>query len=187
VTWDAVHDSRRAFLCCMRAQCAPGSAVGPLPLPGLMTDPRLDAAAAVLLTLLDSTTPVAACGTEARDVVAVVSAVTGSPVTDVPDAEFVLVVGDPADAISRAPRGDRDRPEAGATVVAVVDGAQEALTLAGPGIPSRRSSMLGLSVEARRERDRANAGLPCGVDLLLVGDDGVLALPRTVEIVEGVD
>jgi alpha-D-ribose 1-methylphosphonate 5-triphosphate synthase subunit PhnH len=149
-----------------------------------MTDPRLDAAAAVLLTLLDSTTPIAAGGDEARDVVAAVCAVTGSPVTGVPDAEFVLVVGDPADAIRQAPRGDRDRPEAGATIV-VVDDTQESLTLAGPGIPSHRSSTLALSVEARRERENANAALPCGVDLLLVGDDGVLALPRTVRIVEG--
>ena len=184
MTWDAVHDSRRAFLCCMRAQCAPGTAVGPLPLPGLMTDPRLDAAAAVLLTLLDSTTPVAASGAAARDVVAAVCTVTGSPVVGVPDAEFVLVVGDPADAIRRAPRGDRDRPEAGATVV-VVDDTQETLTLVGPGIPSHRLSTPALSVEARRERESANAALPCGVDLLLVGDDGVLALPRTVRIVEG--
>jgi alpha-D-ribose 1-methylphosphonate 5-triphosphate synthase subunit PhnH len=185
VTWDAVHDSRRAFLCCMRAQCAPGVAVGPLPLPGLMTDPRLDAAAAVLLTLLDSTTPVAACGAEARDIVAAVGAVTGSPVTGVPDAEFVLVVGDPADAIRRAPRGDRDRPETGATVVVVVDDDRETLTLVGPGIPSHRLSTLALSVAARRERESANAAMPCGVDLLLVGDDDVLALPRTVRIVEG--
>ncbi|MEN3264142.1 phosphonate C-P lyase system protein PhnH [Pseudonocardia sp.] len=184
MSWNAVHDSRRAFLCCMRAQCAPGTAVGPLPLPGLMTDPRLDAAAAVLLTLLDSTTPVAPCGAEAREVVAAVRAVTGSPVTGVADAEFVLVVGDAADAIRQAPRGDRDRPEAGATVV-VVDDTQETLTLAGPGIPTHRLSTLALSVEARRERESANAAMPCGVDLLLVNDGGVLALPRTIRIVEG--
>ena len=184
MSWDAVHDSRAAFLCCMRAQCAPGTAVGPLPRPGLMTNPRLDAAATVLLTLLDPTTPVAAAGTEAREVVAAVRAMTGSPVTAVPDAEFVLVVGDPADAIRRARRGDRDRPELGATIV-VVDDAQDTVTLAGPGIPSRRLSRPALSVEARRERENANAALPCGVDLLLVGDDGVLALPRTVRIVEG--
>ncbi|MHA6630162.1 phosphonate C-P lyase system protein PhnH [Pseudonocardia sichuanensis] len=185
MSWDAVHDSRRVFLCCLRAQCAPGSAVGPLPLPGLMADPRLDAAAAVLLTLLDPTTPVAACDREAGDVVSAVGAATGSPVTGVPGAEFVLVVGDPADAISRAARGDRDRPENGATVVVVTDGAPERLALAGPGIPGRRSSVLALGAEARRERERANAALPCGVDLLLVGGAGVLAIPRTTRITEG--
>ena len=184
MSWDPVHDSRRAFLCCMRAQCAPGNLVGPLPLPGLMTDPRLDAAAAVLLTLLDSTTPVAADGAGAHEVLVAVCAVTGSPVAGVPDAEFVLVVGDPADAIRQARRGDRDRPEAGATVV-VVDDTRETLTLAGPGIPSHRLSALALGVEARRARESANAALPCGVDLLLVDDEGVVALPRTVRIVEG--
>jgi alpha-D-ribose 1-methylphosphonate 5-triphosphate synthase subunit PhnH len=149
-----------------------------------MTDPRLDAAAAVLLTLLDSTTPVAPCGAEAREIVGAVRAVTGSPVTGVAVAEFVLVVGDAADAIRQAPRGDRDRPEAGATVV-VVDDTQETLKLAGPGIPTHRVSTLALSVEARRERESANAAMPCGVDLLLVNDGGVLALPRTIRIVEG--
>jgi phosphonate C-P lyase system protein PhnH len=185
VSWDPVHDSRRAFLCCMRAQCAPGTAVGPVPLPGLVADPRLDAAAAVLLTLLDTTTPVAACGTAAGEAVAAVRAVTGSPPAGVPEAEFVLVTGDPADAIRRAPRGDRDRPERGATVVVVAADVRETLTLAGPGIPGRRSSAVALGGDARRERERANRALPCGVDLLLVGDDGVLALPRSVTIVEG--
>ena len=177
VSWDPVHDSRRAFLCCMRAQCAPGTVVGPVPLPGLVADPRLDAAAAVLLTLLDTTTPVAACGTAARQAVAAVRAVTGSPLTGLPEAEFVLVAGDPAEAIRRAPRGDRDRPERGATVVVVAADVRETLTLAGPGIPGRRSSAVALGGDARRERERANSALPCGVDLLLVGDDGVRPAP----------
>lgn len=184
MTWDAVHDSRRVFMSCLRAQCAPGSPVSSVPRAGISADPRLDTAAAVLLTLLDSTTPVAPCGPDARAVVHVVSELTRSPVSEVSTAEFILVVGDPADTIRRAPRGDRDRPESGATIVVVDDGAQGTLTLTGPGIPGRRVASLRLGPGARRERERANAAPPCGIDLFLLDDEGVVALPRTT-IVEG--
>lgn len=182
MTWDAVHDSRRTFMACLRAQCAPGAAFGPIPAAGLHSDPRLDSAAALLLTLLDSATPVAADGVEASGVVAAVSAVTRSPAVDVGEAEYVLVVGDPAAAIRRARRGDRDRPEAGATIVVVDDVAPAALRLAGPGVSGHRQSALDLSAAARRERELANAAPPCGIDLFLVGHASVVALPRTTMI-----
>src|SRR5690625_4421279 len=91
--WDPTHDSRETFLAFLQAQCAPGHATGPVPSTGCCSDPTMDIAAAVLLSLLDHTTSLAIEGqpSQAFDWL---YAATGAPAASVSEADFVLSTQD---------------------------------------------------------------------------------------------
>ncbi|GAA4283294.1 hypothetical protein GCM10022261_08250 [Brevibacterium daeguense] len=182
--WDAVHDSREVFLACLRAQCAPGSAIGPVPGPGRCADPALDTASAVLLSLLDPGLTLAVPDMPEAPL-AWLFEQTGATPASVDDADFVLVTGDLPGVLESAQRGDRRHPERGATIVFAGDHAaatNSSVTLTGPGIETRLRTSLPLSDEAIRSWTTVNSELPQGVDLVLAGPAQVIALPRTCRI-----
>jgi alpha-D-ribose 1-methylphosphonate 5-triphosphate synthase subunit PhnH len=184
MTWDPVHDSRAAFLACLRAQCSPGVPAGPMPAPSVSPDSDLDAAAGVLLALLDDGCVLAVDGPEtAVHVAAAVCRTTGARLGAVQEADVVLVTGDAALAIGSAPRGSSRTPETGATIVATGSPSGTDVRISGPGVPGERRVRLPATPAALAAFTAAAADYPCGVDLLLVQDAHVVALPRSSSVV----
>ena len=113
---------------------------------------------------------------------------TGSRITEVETADFILAAGDAAEeAIRRAKDGDLEYPDASATVVLSCDtvgGGPLRLLLAGPGVNGTATLAVGgvgaAAFENLRER---NVAFPLGVDVILAGQDGNAAcIPRSTRI-----
>lgn len=103
-------------------------------------------------------------------------------------AHFVLVSGATAPDFTPA-LGTLESPELGATLLIVVKNLRDgqALTLSGPGISgSREIRLSGLSPAWLRAREDWNAAFPMGVDMLLMAECEVMALPRTT-CIKGVE
>lgn len=104
---------------------------------------------------------------------------------DVPErSNFVLARGDRAPDFQ--PRlGTLESPEGGATVLVRVGalGRGGELRLSGPGIRGeRRMAVTGLDPAWIEARSQWNGAFPMGVDLILVDDRQLAALPRTTRI-----
>lgn len=183
--WDSVHDGRTAFLACMRALCAPGTPIE-LPVgPKVCEHPELDRAAAVLLALLDRGLALGSCGGDAAHrVAATVRAETGAGAADVDAADWVLVHGPAASAISHAPRGTRRTPQAGATLVIATAEEARPMSLSGPGLLHPATFFVPLDAVAVHALTAANSAQPAGVDVLLVTPECLIGLPRSVSIRE---
>lgn len=99
-------------------------------------------------------------------------------------ANFVLLDG--SRPVSCEPfLGTLEAPEGGATLILRVAqlGTGTALTLSGPGIASHTTvSVSGLHSSWLQARQRWNAGFPLGVDLLLIDQQQLIALPRTTAV-----
>lgn len=183
MNWDPVHGGRRTFLACMRAMCAPGTPVELPVLPRLSARRELDGTAAILLALLDRGLSLAvAGGDEVRRVGTAVIEQTGAHLGDIAGAQWVVVHGPSADAILRARRGTRMEPDSSATVVIAATGELSPVMLAGPGIRGTTTALVPLDDMAVHALTAANSALPCGVDLLIVERDRVIALPRSVTV-----
>lgn len=104
-------------------------------------------------------------------------------------AGFIIADGSRAPAFEPA-LGTLAEPEQGATLVVRVASLEDSndfpLILQGPGIEDRQAlSVTGLNREWLTERTRWNRNFPMGVDLILVDDTQVVALPRTTRISGG--
>ncbi|PPI83072.1 phosphonate C-P lyase system protein PhnH [Marinobacter maroccanus] len=107
----------------------------------------------------------------------------------VENAGFIIADGSRAPSFEPA-LGSLAEPEQGATLiirVASLDGTTAfPLTLRGPGIEGTQSlGLRGLHDGWLAERARWNRNFPMGVDLILVDDTQVVALPRTTQISGG--
>jgi alpha-D-ribose 1-methylphosphonate 5-triphosphate synthase subunit PhnH len=103
-------------------------------------------------------------------------------------AQFVVMPG------SRIPDfelalGTLDSPETGATLMLVADQIKQGagLSLSGPGIQSSSSlQVTGIDPQWWKLRKQWNSVFPLGVDVVLLCERSVVALPRTIKIaVEG--
>jgi len=100
-------------------------------------------------------------------------------------AQFVVMPG------SRTPDfepslGTLDSPEKGATLVLVVDEIRQGsgLLLSGPGIPgSHPLQVTGVDPRWWTLRQQWNGAFPLGVDMVLLSDCNLVALPRTIKVV----
>src|SRR5262245_41700634 len=187
---DAVLGAQSAFRGIMEATARPGTvcrledAVSPPPLLSC-------GAGTVALTLFDHDTPVwldAALAAE-TDVVYWLRFHTRAPIVSDPRAAAFALLSQP----QRAPPfdtfalGTLDYPDRSATLILQVDSLErgEPLRLSGPGIKGRstlRATPLPADLAARLAANRAL--FPRGVDLLLVTESSVAALPRSVTVVE---
>lgn len=183
--WDPVHDGRTAFLACMRALCSPGTPIE-LPVVARVCEyPELDRAAAVLLALLDRGLALGVCGDDAAHrVAAAVCVETGADAADIDVADWVLVHGPAAAAISQAPRGTRRTPETGATLVIATAEETRPMLLSGPGLLQPTTVFMPLDAVAVHALTAANSAQPAGVDVLLVTPECLIGLPRSVAIRE---
>jgi alpha-D-ribose 1-methylphosphonate 5-triphosphate synthase subunit PhnH len=82
--------------------------------------------------------------------------------------------------------GELSSPEHSATIVLVVENLSEGsnhLSLRGPGVKSEISvKIAGLNRDWLTQREQWISSFPLGVDLLLVDDSQLMALPRTTKI-----
>ncbi len=81
--------------------------------------------------------------------------------------------------------GSLENPEHGATVIVRVASFDQgsAWRLTGPGIPSQRRLLVaGVDPCWWHQRSQWNASFPMGVDMVLVAQQGLVALPRTTQI-----
>ena len=188
---DPALASQAAFRTVMEAMARPGRA---RPLPSrLAAPPPLGAtAAAVALTLIDYETPfwLDQALAAAPEVAAWLEFHTGAPLTlDSGRAAFAFV-SDPAamppfDTFSP---GTLEYPDRSTTLVLQVArfGAGDALTLSGPGIQGTTSfSAQPLPPDFRTRLIANRETFPRGVDLILVSQDAVAALPRSVRVAGG--
>ena len=187
---DPVLSAQSTFRSIMDAMAKPGTVVGlgePLEAPA----PLSRGSAAVALTLCDQDTPVwldpmLAAGSE---VAYWLRFHTGAPVVSEPSQASFAILADPAKAppFDAFALGTAEYPDRSATLIFQVDrfARGAALTLTGPGIKGRNTLRAEPLPADFRQRLAANRALfPCGVDLLLVTDAAVAALPRSAILVE---
>jgi alpha-D-ribose 1-methylphosphonate 5-triphosphate synthase subunit PhnH len=188
---DKVLSAQSVFRSVMDAMARPGSvqriqaAAGA---PGAM----MRGAAAIALTLFDHDTPVWLDGrmSATADVAKWLKFHTSAPVVgDSSIASFALV-GDPENlpALDRFAFGSNEYPDRSTTLILQVGSLTDGpvVELQGPGIDG--STALCASIQPRDlfERLAINATLfPRGIDVVLVHDDSIVAIPRTTRLVRG--
>ena len=138
------------------------------------------AAATVLLTLCDTSTPVYLAGRadcdSAREWLAFQ---TGAPTTGPSHAVFAVGDWDALLPLDQYPQGTPEYPDRSATLIVEMPRIDASgSTLRGPGI--RDTAALGLPDEAAF---RANAArFPLGLDFFFTAGDALAALPRTTRV-----
>jgi alpha-D-ribose 1-methylphosphonate 5-triphosphate synthase subunit PhnH len=188
---DKVLSAQSTFRSVMDAMARPGSvqrigsAAGA---PAAM----MRGAAAIALTLFDHDTPVWLDGrmSATPDVAKWLKFHTSAPVvTDSSIASFALV-GDPENlpALDRFAFGSNEYPDRSTTLILQVGNLTDGpvVELQGPGIDG--SAALRASIRPRDlfERLAINAALfPRGIDVVLVHDDSIVAIPRTTRLARG--
>jgi alpha-D-ribose 1-methylphosphonate 5-triphosphate synthase subunit PhnH len=175
---DPVLDAQASFRALLEAMSRPGTVQDILAPPEL--PPGLSpAAAAVLLTLVDATTPLRLnAGAEAE---AWVRFHCGCPLAT-EGAAFVL---DPAASLLALEAGTDEEPEGGATLILEVASLAEGSgwRLTGPGIrDAHRLSVTGAPAGFVGDWGRNRARFPRGVDVILCAGTRIAALPRSVMI-----
>ena len=186
---DKVLSAQSTFRSVMDAMARPGSVqhiVAAAGTPAAM----MRGSAAIALTLFDHDTPIwlDPAMLETSDVSKWLKFHTGAPViADSSIASFALI-GDPKDldALDRFAFGSNEYPDRSTTLILQVESLTQGATfeLRGPGIDG--SATLRASIEPRDlfERLAINVALfPRGIDVVLVHDDAIVAIPRTTRLV----
>lgn len=146
----------------------------------------------VLRTMLDGEVTFAVVG-QAPRLQQEVMAWTGANVSEVADADFILVPqhtdeAQIVEAIQQAKVGDLVDPQYSATlIVEVVAETSQQWQLTGPGIQDNTIIPLAITPNIVAARAARNKEFPLGVDMIFVNEHGeVVALPRTTKA-EGVE
>jgi alpha-D-ribose 1-methylphosphonate 5-triphosphate synthase subunit PhnH len=188
---DAARDSQSVFRAVMDAMARPGTERRLLP--ALQPpQPLSRGAGAVALTLLDYETPVwlDAPLAASADVTQWLRFHTGAPVTTDPGrAVFGLIAGSAtAPDFAAFALGSAEYPDRSTTLVLQVDrfSGPSRLRLCGPGLAADSAlSFKPCPVDFADRLQRNHALFPRGIDLLLVTDDAVVALPRSTRVERG--
>ena len=181
---DAPRDAQRAFRSILAAMSRPGLVVEL----GLAQPPETlsPAAAAALLALADSDTPIW-LDTAAAAAAPWLRFHCGSPVTAEPMAARFAYCRDPGllPRLDSFALGSDEYPDRSTTLVLAVEALGEPgpLRLVGPGIDGeRRVAIDGPDVALWNERRALSALFPRGLDLILTAGRRLLALPRTTAV-----
>jgi alpha-D-ribose 1-methylphosphonate 5-triphosphate synthase subunit PhnH len=188
---DKVLSAQSTFRCVMNAMARPGSIQRIVSAAG--TPPAMmRGTAAMALTLFDHDTPVwlDARMSATADVANWLKFHTSAPVVaDSSIASFALVAdSENLPALDRFAFGSNEYPDRSTTLVLQVESLTDSpvVELQGPGIDG--SAALRASIQPRDlfERLSINAALfPRGIDVVLVHDDSIVAIPRTTRLVRG--
>src|SRR5262245_19165791 len=184
---DKVLSAQSTFRSVMDAMARPGSVQRVRALagtPGAM----MRGTAAIALTLFDHDTPVWLDGAMAAggDVARWLKFHTSAPVLADSSVSSFAVIGDMQHLppLDRFALGSIEYPDRSTTLILQVDSLSSgsALELTGPGIDG--AAMLQATIPADLlERLAVNATLfPRGIDVVLVHDDAIVALPRTTRL-----
>jgi phosphonate C-P lyase system protein PhnH len=185
---DALDQS--IFRTLLDALTAPGRR---LPLPGHVLQRDRVPAARVLDVLFDQETSFAVTGPGASSLTEELRLATGARPVGVPEADFLVVLGPWTDGALRcARRGRPENPEEGATVLYLLDRLRGvpptgSFRLRGPGIRpgvDQMPEMPGLFRDELRLLGEVNGEFPLGVDAFFLDRESVMAVPRSVGIVE---
>ena len=186
---DKVKSAQSTFRAVMEAMARPGSVqrvvadVGtPLPI--------MRGAAAIALTLFDHDTPVwlDSSMSETSEVAKWLKFHTSAPVVADSSISSFALIGDAAalPELSRFALGTNEYPDRSTTLIVQLEDLTkgERYELRGPGIDG--SAVLRATIQPKNlcERLAANAALfPRGIDVVLVADDAIVAIPRTTRLV----
>lgn len=186
---DKVLSAQSTFRSVMDATARPGSVqriVATAGTPSVM----MRGAAAIALTLFDHDTPVwlDPLMSETSDVAKWLKFHTGAPIVrDSSICSFALI-GDPRDlpSLDCFAFGSNEYPDRSTTLILQVESLTQgpALELRGPGIDG--VAVLRASIQPANlfERLAINVALfPGGIDVVLVHDDAIVAIPRTTRLV----
>ena len=185
---DPVHGAQGAFRALMDALANPGL-VQSLGADMAPTDGLSPELAAVALSMCDPDTLVwldpALAATDA--IVAWLRFKTGAPLTSDPARATFALVSDTAHlpALERFALGSAEYPDTSTTIALALPALSggPSLTLRGPGINGTRTiAPAGLPADFVAQWADNRELFPRGIDLLLVADNAVVALPRTTRI-----
>ena len=186
---DKVLSAQSTFRSVMDAMARPGTVqqvIASVGTPG----PMMRGTAAIALTLFDHDTPLWLDGqmSESVDVVKWLKFHTGAPTIQDPSVAAFALVADGAllPALERFALGSNEYPDRSTTVLLQVDSLSHGNTyeLRGPGIDGVATLQATIRPADLYERLRLNEALfPRGIDVVLVADDAVVAIPRTTRLV----
>jgi alpha-D-ribose 1-methylphosphonate 5-triphosphate synthase subunit PhnH len=185
---DKVLSAQSTFRSVMDAMARPGSVariVATVGTPAAM----MRGTAAIALTLFDHDTPVwlDAAMSETAEVTKWLKFHSGAPVISDPSTCHFALIGDPRSppTLDRFAFGSNEYPDRSTTLILQVESLTQGptLELRGPGIDG--SALLQASIQPADlfERLAINAALfPRGIDVVLVHDDAIVAIPRTTRL-----
>jgi alpha-D-ribose 1-methylphosphonate 5-triphosphate synthase subunit PhnH len=186
---DKVLSAQSTFRSVMDAMARPGSVqriVAAANTPAAM----MRGTAAIALTLFDHDTPVwlDPLMSETSDVAKWLKFHTSAPVVGDSSICSFAVIGDAAalPALDRFSFGSNEYPDRSTTVILQVESLTQgrSLELCGPGIDGAAVLQAAIQPPALFERLAINAALfPRGIDVVLVADDAIVAVPRTTRLV----
>jgi alpha-D-ribose 1-methylphosphonate 5-triphosphate synthase subunit PhnH len=148
----------------------------------ILQETKEQACTAILATLLDAEVSLAdPDGLLDVETWPMLQAVNAKP----QEADYVLCSGSKPPSF-QPKLGSLPSPEQSATLIIKVDSLSEGnmnLPLSGPGVDgTTRCAITGLDPDWLTKRESWVSAFPLGVDLLLVDDTSVLALPRTTKV-----
>ncbi|WP_035669241.1 phosphonate C-P lyase system protein PhnH [Bradyrhizobium liaoningense] len=185
---DKVLSAQSTFRSVMDAMARPGAVQRIVPMAGA-PGPMMRGTAAIALTLFDHDTPLwlDARMAESSDLVKWLKFHTGAPVVqDCSIASFALISDGTAPPLDRFALGTSEYPDRSTTVIIQVDSlaSGRGFELRGPGIDGVATLQASIKPFDLFERLRVNEALfPRGIDVVLVADDAVVAIPRTTRVV----
>jgi alpha-D-ribose 1-methylphosphonate 5-triphosphate synthase subunit PhnH len=142
----------------------------------------------MLQTLLDREVGFAVIGHDSDSFARLVTDLTASRLTGVPDADFIIVTnGSSRGRILEAKRGSLEYPDQGATIIYLVESlgrngqAGLQVRLQGPGVRKEiRSNISGLDEDEILGLKKVNEEFPLGVDCFFLDRTGrVMGIPRS--------
>lgn len=145
----------------------------------------------ILQTLLDREVGFCVIGTEKEYLKTNISELTGCPVKDISDADFIIISdGESNGEILKAKRGTLEYPDIGATVIYSIrslsarDDGGLTLTLKGPGINGEISPFLsGVSKREFHYLKEINSEYPLGIDSVFIDSaNRIMCIPRSTRI-----
>jgi alpha-D-ribose 1-methylphosphonate 5-triphosphate synthase subunit PhnH len=186
---DKVLSAQATFRSVMDAMARPGSVQRIAATAGA---PRamMRGAAAIALTLFDHDTPVwlDPLLSETADVTKWLKFQTGAPVTASSSICSFAIMGDPRalPALDRFAFGSNEYPDRSTTLILQIENLTQGplLELRGPGIDGTAVLQAAIQPADLFERLEINRTLfPRGIDVVLVADDAIVAIPRTARLV----
>jgi alpha-D-ribose 1-methylphosphonate 5-triphosphate synthase subunit PhnH len=185
---DKVLSAQSTFRAVMDAMARPGSVQRIRAAAGMPT-PMMHGTAAIALTLFDHDTPVwlDSAMSATPDVAKWLKFHTSAPVIADPAASSFAVIGDAHNLppLDRFALGSNEYPDRSTTVILQVEslGAGRAYELRGPGIDGVATLQATIKPGDLFERLRINEALfPRGIDMVLVADEAIVAIPRTTRV-----
>ena len=185
---DKVLSAQSTFRSVMDAMARPGSVQRIVPVAGT-PGPMMRGTAAIALTLFDHDTSLWLDErmSESSDVLKWLKFHTGAPVIqDSSIASFALIAdGAALPAFERFALGSNEYPDRSTTVILQVESldAGRAFELRGPGIDGVATLRVAIRPDDLFERLRINEALfPRGIDMVLVADEAIVAIPRTTRV-----